>query len=218
MILLRLLYIVSGFVTIVHTVSPKTPSSTFASPTSWSSPSPSNLTAPKEWTVLRHQCHDRQSILTQGGKALARWSDCVIAVSEINKEDQSPWPVLPNQNNGKHNYKMAQSWEHRTCFIVGEMKLGSLDWPVLQLLAALMEAALMVLEKCVVDWDETAPGGGGRQGLGGSVHLSSEEHGGANIVMMVSGNLMKGYNPWPRNPFADMNEAELKELGRAGRL
>ncbi len=86
----------------------------------------------------------------------------MTAVQKINAADQPPWSVLGDVANGKRVYKILRTWQHRTCLVVGEVTLVSLDWPVLKILAALMDAGLMVMEKYFVDWDESAPAGAGR--------------------------------------------------------
>ncbi len=143
---------------------------------------------------------------TAAPNPFARWQDCMTAVQKINAADQPPWSVVGDLSNGKRVYKILRTWEHRTCLVMGEVTLVSLDWPVLKILAALMDAGLMVMEKCFVDQDESAPAGAGRQGLGGTIFLRSDEHGEANIMVILSGLVVEGDNPWPRNPWPDLGK------------
>ncbi len=171
-------------------------------PASTSSASPP--TTYPNWNYVQSTCFE-QSPLTLSRPNMkispARYSDCVQALMKI----QASKVPLSYTHKPPDGYRNAHLWESGTCSVAAGIFINSLEWPDAQILYEATEVALRLLGICVIDSDPAAPAGGGRQGLGGTILLTSSDHGGAGLSMVLRGRLWpksEGPDPgWPRHFF-----------------
>ncbi len=164
-----------------------TPSSQSAKPTPSSHP---------KWDYIRYECFVEPPLAISRPYtrlSLARYSDCVQALGTI----QGTKKPMAHQVRTPDGYRSSHLWEWGTCSIAAGVYIGSTAWPDADLLYEATEAAMKVVEHCVVETDPAAPAGGGRHGLGGTISVTSPAYRGAGMSLVLRG------RPWPRNQGPD---------------